>query len=78
MYVSQTPFAARLLGAIKFPSVRFRWNLEGGSEVEAIFVMHRFFLLGSPGMEAFGLAEAVSAEMLTGAILIKILTKYFA
>lgn len=65
MYISQTPFAARLLGAMKFPSLRFRWNWECGSGLETVLVVDYFFLLGSTKMEAFGFAEAVSAEMLT-------------
>ena len=65
MYIFQTPFAARRLDAIKFPSLRFRWNWKCGSEVEAVLVVDHFSLLGSTKMEAFGFAEAVSAEMLT-------------
>lgn len=67
MCISQTPFVARHPAAVKGPSIRFRWNLKYGSEVEAVFVMHLFFffLLESTGMEALVFAEAVSAEMLT-------------
>lgn len=46
-------------------SVRYRWNLGGGSEVEAIRVMYQFYSLGPTVVEAFVFAELVSAEMLT-------------